>query len=224
VIGENCWIGNHVTLKHGTRIGNGCKVFHGTVIGETPQDIKFQGEETTVEIGNEVTIRELATIHRGSQARGKTEIRDHSYIMVYTHVAHDCLIGESVTLVNNVQLGGHVTVDDWVMIGGFAGVHQYCRIGKHAFIAGGRRVTQDIPPFVLVAGDPLKFCGLNTTGLRRQGFSQEIRRDIKRAYQLIYRSSMNTSQAIEEIKKTLLPHKEIEEILSFVENSERGLI
>lgn len=223
VVGENCWIGNHVTLKHGTRIGTRCKIFHGAVIGEIPQDVKFKGEETVVEIGDEVIIRELVTVNRGSKLRAKTEIRDRAYLMAYVHVAHDCFVGENAIFVNNVQLGGHVSVDDWVMIGGRVNVHQFCRIGKHAFIAGGYRVVQDVPPYVLVGGEPLKFYGLNSVGLRRQGFSQEIRKDIKRAYQLIYRSSLNTSQAIEEIKKTLSQSEEIQEIISFVESSKRGL-
>ena len=223
-IGENCWIGNHVTIKQYTRLGKRCKVFHGSVIGEIPQDLKFEEEETTVEIGNDVTIREFVTIHRGSNARKKTEIRDHSYIMTYVHIAHDCLIGENVILVNSVQLGGHVTVDDGAMIGGVVAIHQFCKIGKTALVAGGYRVVQDVPPYVLVAGEPLKFCGVNSVGLRRQGFSVDSRRDIKRAYHLLYHSSMNRTQALAEIKKTLLPGKEIEEIISFAKNSERGLV
>lgn len=224
VIGDDCWIGNHVSLLKGTRMGKGCKIYHGVVMGGTPQDLKFKEGETTVNVGDQVTIREYVTVNRGSQACGKTEVGDAAYLMAYVHVAHDCWIGKGVIIANTVQLGGRVTVGDWVMIGGIVAVHQFCRIGRHAFVGGGYRVVQDIPPYIVAAGEPLKFRGLNSVGLRRHGFSQEIRRNIKQAYRLIYRSSLNLGQAIEKIKKELPLTEEIEEIISFVEKSERGLI
>lgn len=186
--------------------------------------MKYRGEDTTAEIGEGVTIREHVTVHRGSRARGRTEIGDRSYVMAYVHVAHDCLVGENVILTNSVQLGGHVSVDDWVIIGGIVAVHQFCKIGAHAFIGGGFRVVKDVPPYVMAAGEPLRFCGLNSVGLRQRGFKKEARQNIKEAYRLIYRSSLNTSQALEQIRKNLPQTKEIQEILSFAENSERGLI
>ena len=224
VIGDECSIGNHVTLCDGTHLGKGCRVFHGAVLGEIPQYLEFEGEETTLEFGDKVTVRECVTVHRGTRARGKTEIGSHCYLMAYAHVGHDCFIGENVILSNSVQLGGHVSVDDWANIGGVVAVHQFCKVGKHAFIAGGYRVVQDVPPYTLAAGEPLKYSGLNSVGLRRRGCSPETRKNIKQAYHLIYRSSMNTTQAVEEIKRTLPQGEEIKEIISFVENSERGLI
>ncbi|MEE9167983.1 MAG: acyl-ACP--UDP-N-acetylglucosamine O-acyltransferase [Candidatus Neomarinimicrobiota bacterium] len=224
VVGDDCQIGNHVTLRGGTRLGKGCRVFPGAVIGEVPQDMKFGGEETTTEIGEGVTLREHVTVHRGSKARGRTEMRDHAYIMAYVHVGHDCFVGEHVILTNAVQLGGHVSVDDWAVIGGIVAVHQFSKIGKHSFVGGGFRVIKDVPPYITVAGEPLRFQGINSAGLKRRGFSEESRRNIKQAYHLIYRSSLNTTQALQKIRKILPQSEEIQEIISFAENSERGLV
>lgn len=223
-IGDGSRIGNHVTLCEGTRVGKRCKVMHGAVIGEIPQDLKYEGEDTQVQIGNDVIIREFVTVHRGTKARGKTEVREHSYLMAYVHVAHDCLVGDHVILTNGVQLGGHVTVGSWATVGGMVAVHQFCRIGEHAFIGGGFRAVQDVPPYIIAAGEPLRFSGINSTGLNRRGFSEESCRNIKSAYKLIYHSSLNRGQALNEIEKTLPKTKEIREIIAFFKSSERGLI
>lgn len=223
-IGDGCWFGNHVNIRKGTRIGANCCVYHGAVIGQNPQDITFKGGDTHVELGESVTIGEFVTISRGTESRGKTVIGNHSYLMTYVHVGHDCTLGEHVILTNCVQISGHVIIDDWVNIGGMTPVHQFCRIGKHAFIGGGFRVVKDVPPYILAAGEPLKFSGINMVGLRRSGFSPAMRKMIKNVYRLIYQSPLNTTQAIEEIKNKLPRSDEMEEIISFVEASERGII
>ncbi|MFQ6615376.1 MAG: acyl-ACP--UDP-N-acetylglucosamine O-acyltransferase [Fidelibacterota bacterium] len=223
-IGEDTWIGNHATLCTGTHLGKRCKVMHGAVIGEIPQDLKFGGEDTRVVIGDDVTIREFITIHRGTKARGETEIGDQTYLMAYVHVAHDCFVGDHVILTNAVQLGGHAWVGPWATVGGMVAVHQFCRIGEHAYIGGGFRAVQDVPPYIVAAGEPLRFSGINSVGLKRRGFSDEARRNIKRAYRLIYQSSMNRGQALKEIESTLPQTREIQEIIAFVKSSKRGLI
>ncbi|MCH8012507.1 MAG: acyl-ACP--UDP-N-acetylglucosamine O-acyltransferase [Candidatus Marinimicrobia bacterium] len=223
-VGDDCWIGNHVTLKAGTRIGRKCKIFHGAVIGEVPQDLKYIGEKTTVEIGENVVIREHVTINRGTQDRLKTIVGSGSFFMAYSHVSHDSIIGDNVIMANGVYLGGHVTVDDWVYVSGAVVIHQFCHIGKFVLVAGGYRVVQDVPPYILVAGEPLKYNGLNSVGLRRRGFDPNTRKLIKKAYKIIFNSSYNTSQAVREIKEVLPQTSEIMEITSFIENSKRGII
>jgi len=224
VLGKGCQVGNHVSLLSGTRIGNECKILHGAIIGEIPQDLKFEGEDSTVEIGDGVTIREYVTVNRGTKALGTTRIGRDSLLMAYVHVPHDCQIGENVIIANGVQMAGHVIIDDWANISGLVPIHQFCRIGEHAFVAGGYRVVQDIPPYILAAGEPLEFSGINLVGLRRRGFSAETRGIIKKAYQIIYRSSLNTSEALKKIKADLPSTDEIEEIVTFVENSDRGIL
>lgn len=223
-VGEGCRISNHVTLRSGTTLGENCTVFPGVVIGEIPQDLKFQGEDSVVEIGSNVIIREYVTIHRGSAARGKTVISDGCYLMAYAHVAHDCFIGEETILVNGVQLGGHVDILDHSFLGGHVVVHQFSKIGSFALIGGGYRVVKDVPPYIIAAREPLTFSGVNVVGLKRVGFSNQLIRNLKEAFRLLYRSSLNTSQALEEIRRTIPESVEISNVLSFVENSERGII
>ena len=224
LIGDNCWIGNFVTLKKGTRLGNGCRVFHGVVIGEEPQDFKYSGEPTTVEIGENVTLREYVTIHCGTKMREKTVVGDNCYLMAYVHVGHDSIVGDNVMIANGAQLGGHVEVGDHTFIGGLVAVHQFVKIGKYVCVGGGFRVVQDVPPFILVAGEPLKFSGLNAVGLRRQNFNRSIRNTIKGTYQLLFDSNHNVSQAVEEINKAFPDSQEAKDIISFVENSNRGMV
>ena len=211
LIGNNCWIGNSVTLKKGTRLGGGCRVFHGVVIGEEPQDFKYVGEE-------------YVTIHRGTKMREKTVVGNNCYLMAYVHVGHDSILGDNVIIANGAQLGGHVEVDDHTFIGGLVAVHQFVKIGKYVCIGGGFRVVQDVPPFILVAGEPLKFSGLNSIGLRRQDFNKSIRNTIKGTYQLLYDSNHNVNQAVEEINKVYPDSQEAKEVITFVENSSRGII
>ena len=224
IIGDNTKIGSHVYLASGTRIGNECTIFHGAVIGTVPQDLKFGGEETFVEIGNRTTIREYATVNRGTQYSGKTTVGEECLIMAYAHIAHDCIIGNNVILANSVNMAGHVIIEDYVGIGGIVPIHQFVRIGKHAFIGGGFRVHKDVPPYILAAEEPLSYCGLNIVGLRRRGFKKDTINNIKRAYKYIYRSNLNISQALEKIDSELEKIPEIEEIINFVRDSARGII
>ncbi|MCK4760928.1 MAG: acyl-ACP--UDP-N-acetylglucosamine O-acyltransferase [Candidatus Aminicenantes bacterium] len=223
-IGSGTHIDSNVRICYGARIGKDCHIFHGAVIGEIPQDLKFAGEDSTAVIGDRATIREYATIHRGTKDRKKTEVGSDCLLMAYSHVAHDCVIGDRVILANTVQLAGHVTIHDWAYIGGMVGVHQFTHIGKHAFIGGGFRCTQDVPPFILAAGEPLKYTGLNVVGLRRRGFSNDTIGQLKEAYRLIYRSEFNISQALEQIQSGFELSEEIREVVSFIQQSKRGIV
>ena len=186
--------------------------------------MKFGGEKTTVKIGDETIIREFVTIHRGTKARGETTIGNNVVLMAYAHVAHDCVLGNNVTMINLVTLGGHVQIDDWAMLSGGVMVHQFVRIGAHAFIGGLFRVSQDIPPFIMAVGEPLKYGGINSVGLRRRGFSSKDRINIKHAYRLYFRSGLNPSEALKKIKSEFNDDKNILSIVGFIENSKRGII
>jgi UDP-N-acetylglucosamine acyltransferase len=223
-IGMGTRIDSNARICFGARIGKDCHIFHGAVISEVPQDLKFQGEDTTAIIGDRTQIREYVTIHRGTRNREKTKVGSDCLLMAYSHIAHDCFVGDHVIIVNSVQLGGHVTVDDWVYIGGMAGVHQFTHIGKHAFVGGGYRCIQDVPPYILAAGEPLKYTGLNVVGLRRRGFSNETINQLKEVYRLIFRSEFNTSQALEQIQSGFEPTEEIREVVSFIQGSKRGIL
>ena len=223
-IKDNTWIGNNVVICSGTEIGKNCKIYHSSVIGEKPQDLKLKGEETLTIIGDEVMIREFVTINRGTIESGKTIIGNKSYLMASTHVAHDCIIGESVIMSNLATLGGHVEIDDKVIISGGVLVHQFCKIGSYSFIGGGYRVVQDVPPFIMAAGEPLKYSGINSIGLRRNGYSINTRKNIKEAYRLLFREKISREKAISQIKNTFPDNPEVKKIISFIENSTRGLI
>ena len=223
-IGDDTWIDANSHIKSYTAIGKRCKIFNGAVVGEIPQDLKFEGEKTKLIIGNNTTIREFCTLNRGTKDSGVTKIGNNCLLMAYVHVAHDCIIGDNSILANGVQLGGHVEIGNNTTIGGMTPVHQFCKIGDFAFIGGGLRIVQDVPPFILAMGEPLKFSGLNTVGLRRNNFSSEVRNNIKKAYSIIYKSEMNRTQALTAIKKMFKKVSEIDQIISFINNSSRGLI
>ena len=223
-IGNGSWIDAHTHIKKYSIIGNDCKIFHGSVIGEIPQDLKYSGEKSELIIGNSTTIREFCTLNRGTKATAKTNIGSHCLLMAYVHVAHDCTIGDHSILANAVQLGGHVEIGNYVTIGGMTPVHQFCKVGDYSFIGGGYRIVQDIPPYILAMNEPLKYSGLNIIGLRRKNFSKESCRNLKRAYQLIYRSKLNRTQAVAKIKEEFNSISEINNILEFIEKSDRGLI
>jgi len=223
-IGDNTCIDAHTHIKPYTSIGKDCNIFHGAVIGEIPQDLKYDDEKSQLIIGDTTTIREFCTLNRGTKATGKTTIGSHSLLMAYVHVAHDCSIGDHSILANSVQLGGHVEIGNHVTIGGMTPVHQFCKVGDYSFIGGGYRIVQDVPPYILAMNEPLKYSGLNVIGLRRKNFPTEVRNNLKRAYQLIYQSSLNRSQAIKQIKEEFHSIPEINNILNFIENSTRGLI
>ncbi|WP_321288577.1 acyl-ACP--UDP-N-acetylglucosamine O-acyltransferase [uncultured Sunxiuqinia sp.] len=224
IIGEGTRIGSNVTIMPGTRIGKNCRIFPGAVIGAVPQDLKFKGEYTTVEIGDNTTIRECVTINRGTAARGKTVVGSNCLIMAYVHIAHDCVVGNSVIIVNSTLLAGEVIVDDWAIIGGMSGIHQFCHIGSHVMISGGSLVRKDVPPFIKAGREPLSYVGINSIGLRRRTFNNEKIREIQEIYRYIYQKGLNTAQAVEIIEAEMSATPERDEILLFVKDSKRGII
>lgn len=223
-IGDNCEIGNNVTIFPGARIGDGVKIFPGAVIAGVPQDLKFKGEDTVAIIGNGTTIRECATVNRGTASKGETRVGENCLIMAYTHIAHDCSIGNGVIISNATQLAGEVIVDDCAVIGGGSLVHQFCHLGKNIMLQGGALVNKDIPPFVKAAREPISYVGLNTVGMHRHGFSPERIQIITEVYRILYLSDLNVTNAIRQIRENIEPSETRDEILSFVENSQRGII
>lgn len=223
-VGAGTVVGAHVLIAKGTNIGQKCSICHGTVLGTDPQDLKYRDEETTLEIGDRTVIREFASLNRGTNARKKTIVGSDCLIMTYAHIAHDCLIGNYVIIENAVNLSGHVTVEDFAIIGGVVPVHQFVKIGQHSFIGGGSRVSKDVPPFIKAAGEPLRPVGLNLVGLRRRGFSIQTIAVLKKAYRILFRSNLNTSQAMERISNQLEQIEEIRILLEFIVNSQRGII
>lgn len=224
IIGEGTRIGSNVTIMPGTRIGKNCRIFPGAVIGAVPQDLKFKGEYTTVEIGDNTTIREFVTINRGTAARGKTVVGSNCLIMAYVHIAHDCLVGSNVILVNSTQLAGEVVVDDWAIIGGMSAIHQFCHIGSHVMISGGSLVRKDVPPFIKAGREPLSYVGINSIGLRRRSYNNDKIREVQEIYRYIYQKGLNTAQAVEIIEAEMSATPERDEILLFVKDSKRGII
>ncbi len=226
IIDDNTWIGSNVRIFGGVRIGNGCRIFPGAVISAIPQDLKFRGEKSFVELGSNTTIRECVTINRGTASKGKTVVGSHCLVMAYSHVAHDVIIGDNCVLTNAVQIAGEVEVDDWVVIGGGSMVHQFCKIGKHAFISAMTPVLSDIPPYIKAVGVgmPAKYQGINFIGLKRRGFSKPEIDNIHDIYRILYQESMNTSQAIDYIEDKFEQSDEKTAIISFVKNSQRGIV
>jgi UDP-N-acetylglucosamine acyltransferase len=230
IVGENCRIGDgcviaaRATLERNVILGAGVKVGIGTVLGGDPQDLKFKGEMTTVEIGEGTTIREYTTINRGTTQSYKTTVGKGCFIMSYVHLAHDCHIGDGVILVNSVQLAGHVSVGDKAIIAGQSAAHQFVKIGQYSFVGGCSRISQDVPPYIKAVGNPIKLYGLNSEGLQRNNFPEEVVRELKRAYRLFFRSELNVSQAKERAAAELKPFPEVQELLRFVEESGRGVV
>lgn len=224
VIGDNSWIGPNACIMDGARIGKNCRIFPGAVVGAIPQDLKFDGEESLLEVGDNVTIREYCTLNRGTKANHITRIGDNSLLMAYVHVAHDCIVGRNCILANNVGLAGHIEVDDWVVLGGFVAVHQFVKIGEHAMVGGGSLVRKDVPPYVKAAREPLSYVGVNSTGLKRRGFSSEQINRIQDVYRMLFVRGNNTMQALRVIEHTLPDSPERDAILHFVRNSKRGLL
>ncbi len=223
-IGNNTKIDSHVNIKPFSYLGANCQIFTGANIGEIPQDLKFSGENTELYIDDNTIIREYCTVNRGTSASKKTVIGKNCLLMAYVHIAHDCIIGNNSILANGVQLGGHVEIGNNVIIGGMTPVHQFCKIGDNAFIGGGLRIVQDVPPYIIAMGAPLKYSGINSVGLRRNKMSLNKRTNIKNAYRLIFKSNLNIAQALESIKKDFKSTIEIKKIIDFINNSNRGLI
>ncbi|HLN74756.1 MAG: acyl-ACP--UDP-N-acetylglucosamine O-acyltransferase [Methylococcaceae bacterium] len=224
VIGEGTTISSSATIMPGVRIGKNCRIFPGAVIGAVPQDLKFRGEYTTVEIGDNTTIREFVTINRGTVAKGKTVVGSNCLLMAYVHVAHDCVVGNNVILVNNTQLAGEVIVDDYAILAGMVAVHQFVHVGSHVMIAGGSLVRKDVPPFIKAGREPLSYVGINSIGLRRRNFSNEKIREVQEIYRYIYQKGLNISQAVEIIEAEMPASTERDEVLLFIKDSKRGII
>jgi len=224
IIGKGTQIASSVLLATGAVIGENVMISHGAVIGTLPQDLKFGGEITKAVVGDNTVIREYVTINRGTKAHGEASIGKYCMIMAYAHVAHDCIIGNNVIMANCVNLAGHVEVEDFAIIGGVVPVHQFVKIGTHCMVGGGFRVQQDICPYALVGGYPLKVVGLNAIGLKRRGFPVESIKRLEKTFKLLFFSGLNTSQAIERIKVDVEPGQEIEHILKFIARSDRGIV
>jgi UDP-N-acetylglucosamine acyltransferase len=224
VIGDDVWIGSNVSIMDGSRIGDGCKIFPGAVIGAVPQDLKFKGEYSTVELGKNVIVREYCTLNRGTEASDTTKIGDHSLLMAYVHIAHDCQVGERCVLANNVTLAGHIEVGDFAILGGLVAVHQFVKIGESAFIGGGSLVRKDVPPFVKAAREPLSYAGVNSVGLKRRGFTTTQIHEIQDIYRHLFVKGNNVSQAVEIIEATLNVTAERDLILDFIKAADRGIM
>ncbi len=224
VIGDNTVIGPNATIYAGSRIGKNCKIFPGAVIGAIPQDLKFEGEYTLAIIGDHVTIRENVTVNRGTKASGKTVVGNHVMLMANAHIAHDCIIGDRAIIVNNVAVAGHVEIGEWAILGGLAAVQQFVKIGAHVMVSGGSLVRKDVPPYIKVAKEPLQYVGINSTGLRRRGFTTEKIREIQDIYRILYLSGMNISKALDYIEKELPATEERDLIINFIKNSSKGIV
>ncbi|NDE09415.1 MAG: acyl-ACP--UDP-N-acetylglucosamine O-acyltransferase [Chitinophagia bacterium] len=223
-IGEGTWIGSNVTIMEGARIGKNCRIFPGAVIAAIPQDLKFDNEATTVEVGDNTTIREFVTINRGSKDRWVTKVGNNCLIMAYSHIAHDCKVGNNCIMSNNTQMAGHVTVGDFAILGGMCAIHQFVQIGQHAFVSGGSLVSKDVPPYIKAGRTPLSYAGVNSIGLKRRGFSLDSINQILDIYRIIYNKSLNTTQALNFIEEELPATDERDEIVTFIRDSGRGII
>ena len=224
VIGDNNNIMSNVSILYGARIGNGNTIFPGAVIGAVPQDLKFQGEETTAEIGNNNTIRGNVTVNRGTAAKGKTVVGSNNLLMEGVHVAHDAIVGSNCIIGNSTKMAGEIIIDDNAIVSAAVLMHQFCRVGSYVMLQGGSRFSKDIPPYIIAGRDPIAYCGINIVGLRRHGFSNELIENIHNVYRIIYQSGLNVSEALEKVKKEIPSSPEIEYIIEFVQNSKRGII
>lgn len=223
-IGDGTWVGPHAYVANGARMGHECRIHPFASVGGPPQDLKYKGEPTLLEMGDRCTVREYTTLNRGTTESGKTVIGSDCLFMANTHVGHDCRVGNRVIMANSVALGGHVHLGDWVIIGGGTPVHQFCKVGDHAMIGGGFRVVKDVPPFILAGQEPLVFEGLNSVGLKRRGFQPRAMEVLEQAYTVLYRSNLNVSQAVARIKETVEQSAEVHAVLSFIASSKRGII
>jgi UDP-N-acetylglucosamine acyltransferase len=224
IIGRGTWIGSNVTIMEGAEIGENCRIFPGAVISAIPQDLKFDGEPSKVIIGNNTTIRECVTINRGTSATGKTIVGNNCLIMAYSHIAHDCVLGDHVILANSAQVAGHVLIGDYAILGGLSAVHQFVKIGAHTMISGGSLVRKDVPPYTKAAREPLSYEGVNSIGLRRRGYSMEKITEIQEIYRTLFVRGFNNSEAIRRIETQMPATKERDEIISFIRESDRGVM
>ena len=224
VVGDGCVIAPRATLERNVTLGAGVKVGVGSVLGGDPQDLKYKGEPTVVEVGEGTTIREYTTINRGTTQSFRTTVGKGCFLMSYVHLAHDCHVGDGVIISNGTQLAGHVTIDEKAILSGLVAVHQFATIGRYSFVGGCSRVAKDVPPYVKAVGNPIKLYGLNSVGLERNGFPEDVRRELKRAYRLFFKSELNLSQARERATAELHQYPEIQEFLAFFDRSDRGSV
>ncbi|MDX2190671.1 MAG: acyl-ACP--UDP-N-acetylglucosamine O-acyltransferase [Bacteroidota bacterium] len=223
-IGEGTWIGPNASIFEGSRIGKNCKIYPGASVSAPPQDLKYKGEPTLTTIGDNTVIRECVTLNKGTTANNETSIGSNCLLMAYVHVAHDCSIGNNCIIVNSVQLAGHITIGDWAMIGGTSAIQQFVRIGAHSFVTGGALVRKDVPPFIKAAREPLSYCGINSIGLRRRGFNNDQINEIAEIYRTLYMKGLNTAHALKKIELEHKPSKERDDIINFIQQSERGIL
>lgn len=224
VIGDGCWIGPNVVIMNGVRIGSNCRIFPGAVLGAVPQDLKFKDEDSILEIGNNVTIREYCTLNRGTEANYATKIGDHVLLMAYVHVAHDCVIGEHAILANNATLAGHITIGKCSVIGGMSAIHQFVKIGEYVMLGGGSLARKDVPPYVKAAREPLAYAGVNSIGLRRRGFTNETINHIQDIYRTLFVKGYNIRQATKMIDMEMPDTPQKNTILKFISESDRGIM
>ncbi len=224
VIGDDTWIGSHVSIMNGARIGKNCKIYQGAVISGVPQDLKFRGEKTLTEIGDNTTIREYVTISRGTAEKHLTRVGSRVLLCAYVHIGHDCIVGDNCIFSNSVQLAGHVEVDNFAVFGGASAVHQFVRVGAHVMIAGGSLVRKDVPPFTVAAREPLSYAGINSVGLRRRGFSNDQINEIQEIYRYIFQKGLNNSKALDMVQVECPPSHERDVIVNFIRQSDRGVM
>jgi UDP-N-acetylglucosamine acyltransferase len=224
VIGEGTWIGPNATVMSGARIGKNCKVFPGAVVSAIPQDLKFKGEETTAEIGDNTILRECVTVNRGTASKNKTIVGNNCLLMAYVHIGHDSVLGNNIIISNSTNIAGEVIIDDFAIISGNVNIHQFVHVGGHVMISGGSLVRKDVPPYITVAREPLSYVGLNSIGLRRRGFSNERITQIQEMYREIFIKDQNVAQALEYIESEVPDSEEKEYVLNFIKTSERGII
>jgi UDP-N-acetylglucosamine acyltransferase len=223
-IGEGTWIGSNVVIMDGARIGKNCRIFPGSVISGVPQDLKFKGEVTTAEIGDNTTIRECVTVNRGTSDKWRTVIGKNCLIQAYSHIAHDCLVGDNCIFSNSTTLAGHVTIGDNVVLAGLVAIHQFVKVGSHAFVTGGSLVRKDVPPYVKAAREPLSYVGINSVGLRRRGYSSDEINEIQEIYRVLFVKNNNVTKALDVIEADFQPTEIRDEIVDFIRNSNRGVM
>lgn len=224
VVGDGTWIGPNATILDGARIGRNCKIFPSAVISGIPQDLKFRGEESTAELGDNTTVREAATVNRGTAAVGRTIVGNNCLLMGCSHIGHDCHLGDNIIIGNGTGLAGEVKIEDWAILSGGTLVHQFTRVGAHVIVGGGSKIRIDVPPFIKADRDPLSYMGLNTVGLTRRGFEKERIDEIHNIYRALYQNNMNLSQALEYVEKEFRPSHDRDYIIDFIRKSERGVI
>lgn len=223
-IGDGTWIGPNSTIMEGARIGKNCKIFPGAVVSAIPQDLKFKGEETTAEIGDDTTLRECVTVNRGTASKGKTVVGNNCLLMAYVHIGHDCALGNNIIISNSTNVAGEIVIDDFAVISGDVQIHQFVHIGGHVMISGGALVRKDVPPYITVAREPLSYVGINSVGLRRRGFSNDTITQIQSIYREIFVKEQNVAQALKYIEEEIVDSEAKSYVIEFIKNSQRGIV